>query len=77
MLARKPRVRYLPHMPKDAHTHVPDLIPTADVARMLGLHVATVVRRVQAGEIPYAMKLPGETGAYLFDRKDIERLKAA
>jgi len=44
---------------------------------MLGLHVSTVVRRVQAGEIPYAVKIPGDTGAYLFDRKVIEKLAKA
>jgi excisionase family DNA binding protein len=64
-------------MPKDTQTQVPDLIPTKDAAAMLGLHVSTVVRRVQAGEIPYAVKIPGDTGAYLFDRKVIEKLAKA
>ena len=62
-------------MPKD--TRKPDWIPTAEVAEMMNCHVATVVRRAQAGEIPVAMKLPGETGAYLFDRAVIEALVAA
>lgn len=61
-------------MPKAPQTTKPDLIPTAEVAAILNIHVATVVRRAQSGEIPYAMKLPGETGPYLFDRADIERL---
>lgn len=52
----------------------PDLIPTAEVAKLLGVHIATVTRRAALGQIPVAMKLPGETGAYLFDRADIEAL---
>ena len=51
-----------------------DLIPTAEVARILGVRVSTVSRRVARGDLDYAMKLPGETGAYLFDRAAIERL---
>jgi hypothetical protein len=62
-------------MPKD--THPPDLILTSDVAKMLGIHVATVVRRAQTDELPYVVKIPGKTGAYLFDRKVIERIKSA
>ena len=76
-LARKPRVLYVPHMPKHPHTPTPDLIPTSEVAEMFGLHVATIVRRVQAGELPYAVKVPGKTGAYLFDRAEIEKLAKA
>ena len=70
-----PHVLYGPHMPKDTQT--PDWITTAEVASMLGIHVATVVRKAQAGDIPIAMKVPGETGPYLFDRSVIEALVAA
>ena len=76
-LARKPQVLYVPHMQKHPHTPTPDLIPTSEVAGMLGLHVATIVRRVQAGELAYAVKVPGKTGAYLFDRAEIEKLAKA
>jgi excisionase family DNA binding protein len=64
-------------MPKDKQTQVSNLIPTTEVAKMLGIHVATVVRRAQAGEIPVAFKVPGETGAYLFDQETIEKLAKA
>lgn len=70
-------MRYLPRMRNLPHTPADRLVPTTEVAAMLGIHVATVVRRAQAGEIPYAVKLPGETGAYLFDRAEVERVKAA
>lgn len=43
------------------------------VAEILGLNRATVNRRAAAGELP-AIKLPGRTGAYLFDRALIEQL---
>lgn len=52
------------------------LLTTAEVAEILGCSVATVKRRALVGDIPYAQKLPGETGAYLFDRVTIERLVA-
>lgn len=66
-------MRYLPLVPKITQEPMA-LIPTSEVAALLRMHVATVVRKAQAGEIPFAMKLPGETGAYLFDRNEIERL---
>lgn len=49
-----------------------ELISTAEAARILNVHVATLNRMAKAGEVPAAMKLPGKTGAYLFDRKVIE-----
>lgn len=61
-------------MPKIPQTPIDRLIPTSEVAALLSIHVATVVRKAQAGEIPFAVKLPGETGAYLFDRAEVERL---
>jgi len=74
MLARLPAVRYFPRMPKARQTAKPDLLPTKDVAQLLGVHVSTVARMVAANEIQPAMKIPGKTGAYLFDRADVERL---
>ena len=50
------------------------LLSTAQVAVMLGKSTATVKRMALAGTLPPAIKLPGETGAYLFDRADVERL---
>lgn len=44
-----------------------DLITTAQVAAAKGVNPRTVARWVQSGRLPYATKLPGETGAYLFD----------
>ncbi len=44
---------------------------------MLNKDVSTILRLAKSGKLPYAVKIPGKTGAYLFHRKDIERLKRA
>lgn len=59
-------------MPKVADSQTLELIPTAEAARILGVHIATVTRLAAAGDLAVAMKLPGKTGAYLFNRSDIE-----
>jgi len=49
-----------------------DLIGTADAATILGWSRAKVKRAAKAGELPHAVKMPGDTGAYLFHRAVIE-----
>ncbi len=49
-----------------------DLIGTAEAARLLGWSVAKVKRQAKAGEVPHAMKMPGDTGAYLFHRAIVQ-----
>jgi len=51
-----------------------DLIGTAEAAEILGWSRAKTKREAQAGRLPHAVKMPGETGAYLFRRRDVERL---
>ena len=53
-----------------------DLIGTADVCRILECDKATVLRRIDAGRLTPAHKLPGKNGAYLFKRADVEALAA-
>ncbi|CAB4136963.1 Helix-turn-helix domain containing protein, partial [uncultured Caudovirales phage] len=43
-----------------------------EVARRLGKSLATVKRYARAGKLPVILKVPGATGAYLFDRAAIE-----
>lgn len=50
------------------------LIPTQQVARLLGVNVRTVHRMVDDGRLTAAIKVPGRTGALLFDRTEIARL---
>lgn len=58
-------------------TDAQTLIATREVANRLGVTVATVSRMVKRGDLPAVQKLPGRTGAYLFDRAEIEKLADA
>lgn len=40
---------------------------------MIGKDVRTVHRLADSGALPSAMKLPGRTGALLFDREVVDR----
>lgn len=48
-----------------------DLIGTAEVTRILGVDKATVLRRIEAGVLTPAMKMPGANGPYLYRRADV------
>lgn len=50
------------------------LLTTAEVADRLGWSIAKVNRKAAVGVLPVAQKLPGLTGANLFDRADVELL---
>lgn len=56
-----------------------DLLTTAQVAERLQLDISTINYRVRVGTLPIAQKLPGKTGAYLFDPEviDAEAAKTA
>jgi excisionase family DNA binding protein len=51
----------------------PDLLSTAEAAELLGCSPRTVHRRILRGDLPVARQLPGETGAFLLRRTDVER----
>jgi DNA-binding transcriptional MerR regulator len=53
-----------------------DLLPTAEVARQLGVNVKAIHRMVDAKKLVPVTKGPGPRGAYLFNPGDVERLKA-
>ena len=46
---------------------------TAQAAEALGITRRAVVARVERGALVPALRLPGRTGAYLFDAEQIER----
>lgn len=50
------------------------LIGSEAAAEILGWSKAKVNRRAAAGKLPVALKLPGRTGAYLFNKATIEFL---
>lgn len=52
--------------------HMENLITSAEAAQILGKGVSSVNRDAQLGYLPYALKLPGKTGAYLFERVVVE-----
>lgn len=53
------------------------LIGAAEAATILGVSKDTLVRMVARGDVPMVQKLDGVKGAYVFDRADVERVKAA
>lgn len=51
-----------------------ELLTTAQAARLLGKSVGTINRWVNENRLSPAVTLPGETGARLFRRSDIDAL---
>lgn len=51
-----------------------DLITTAEAASILHYSIQWVNKLAARGDLPVAKKLPRATGAYLFDRAEIERI---
>ena len=57
-----------------AHENRAELIGAAEAARRLGVDRSTFNKQVRMGAVPTAMKLPGLTGARLFDPEVFERI---
>ena len=53
---------------------MPKMIGTAEAARILSVDRATITRWYLSGKLP-GQKLPGQTGAYVFDLADVEKLR--
>lgn len=51
-------------------------IGSSAAARILGLSHRAVLDRVKAGTLTPVTRLEGRTGAYLFDRAEVERIAA-
>lgn len=49
-----------------------DLLTTAQVRDITGWSITSINRWALLGDLPVARKLPGATGAYLFDRAAVE-----
>lgn len=50
-----------------------DTLTTAQVVDEYSISRRSIGRRIAEGELTPLMKLPGHTGAYLFERAEIER----
>jgi predicted site-specific integrase-resolvase len=57
-------------MPKKPAT-VQDLIGSAEVCEWAGIDRSTLSRHIADGKLVPATKLPGRTGAFLFDRRAV------
>ena len=53
-----------------------NLLTTAEVAKRVDRDRSVILRLVEAGRLTPAMKLPGKTGAHLFDPVEVDRLAA-
>lgn len=53
-----------------------ELLTTSEVAEKLGVDRSWVTRLVSSGRLVPAMRLPGRTGALLFDPADIDAMLA-
>lgn len=52
-----------------------DLIGSSEACRILRVDKSTLSRKVADGTLTPASKMPGRNGAYVFHRRDIERLR--
>lgn len=57
-------------------TKTPDLIGSAEAARILNIDRGTLSRWVADGRLKAAIQLDGPTGARLFHRRDVTALAA-
>lgn len=48
-------------------------ITSRQIVETRGVSHSTLMRMIHAGEIKTLEKLPGDTGAYLFDSEEVER----
>ncbi len=48
-----------------------NLMTAQQVAELMKVSLRTIHRMAEDGRLPIAQKLPGGTGAYLFDRADV------
>ena len=57
--------------------HNTDLLSTAQVAAITGLSLATINRKVAAGELRVELQAPGPRGARLYHPAEVERFAAS
>lgn len=50
-------------------------IGAREASEVVGVSVETITRAARSGQLPYAVKMPGDTGAYLFTREAVEQYR--
>lgn len=50
------------------------LLSSNEAAEALGVSVSTIIRWSQSGKLPATHRLPGQTGALLFERSAVREL---
>ncbi len=53
------------------------LLSTAETADRLGRSISTVTRLAESGRLPIAHRMPGKTGAMLFDVEAVDAFAAS
>lgn len=54
-----------------------DLVGAVEAAEIIGVSLPTVKRAARAGDLKHEVKAPGKTGAYMFERSEVERYRDA
>lgn len=53
-----------------------DLLTADQAAAVIGVNRRTITKWAESGRLPESLRLPGDTGARLFARMDVERIAA-
>jgi excisionase family DNA binding protein len=53
-----------------------DDMTTSQAASRLGVHIRTIIRWAEDGRLAPSQKFPTQTGGYLFERAEVERVAA-
>lgn len=53
---------------------IPRLCSVATAADVLGVSVTAALRRARSGDLPVLGKLEGQTGSYVLDLDEVERM---
>jgi predicted site-specific integrase-resolvase len=54
-----------------------ELVGSAEACEAIGVDRSTLIRWVRSGKATAVQRLPGQTGVYLFEPAEVERLAAA
>lgn len=67
-------MRKLAQARKFRHMQQKPTITTGEVATLYGVSRRTIGRKIATGDLTPLMKLPGKTGAHVFDASQVQRV---